>query len=851
MSEKISLALKAGLLHDVGKVCIRATHERQRHSILGAEFIKSFLADRESDKQLLRCIKYHHGRELSGAGLSADDLAYVIYEADNIAAGADRREVEGDLNDRGVKFDSDLCLENIFNVFSGDAESSYFSLRELDAMKKENFPHGNKSIATQGQYASIMRYLEENFRMKSPISMEENELLRILEDTLIYVPSSTNTEEHADISLYDHMKMTGATAAVLMKYMEMSKITDYKEFCFTHNKENRNKDVFLMISGDFSGIQKFIYHIRSEGAMRMLRGRSFYLDIALENIVDELLNALHLSRANLIYCSGGHFYILADNTKETQGAVKDVAKKINQGLVKLFSGTLYLAIGCEPLCANDLMAESDTVHHKKNIFRSVSEKVSMAKLSRYGPDILTELFDENSNVNRADQGARECGICHISTDRLSSYKGNRPNAGTDIQACEVCNGLYDLGKALIDDKKSVFAVLSEKAEGSDRAIPISACSGLCWLTAASPDDLKQWAEAGILKRIYDKNGSYTSSFMASRLWVADYAAKNEIGKVLDFNELAESSGDKTGKGIKRLGVLRADVDGLGAAFIAGFIHKENKNPEAYATLSRYAALSRSMALFFKKIIKGICKKELPEGIKPFYLFEDKDGEPRKIYVVYSGGDDLFLVGAWDDLMGFAVDLKRVFSVYTNGKLTFSAGLGLYSSTYPISRMAEVTGELEELAKNSPGKNSIALFGSGTEYHRNEKNSGAAEKENAAVYTWDEFIEKVHGEKIKFLMEHMLLDGINGNNKRNDRISAGKSLLYKLMNLLQGAAGDRMDLARFAYTLARLKPREKELQLCYEEVRRQFYQWAMKEKDRKELITALQFIIYRMRDKEEA
>lgn len=114
--------------------------------------------------------------------------------------------------------------------------------------------------------------------------------------------------------------------------------------------------------------------------------------------------------------------------------------------------------------------------------------------------------------------------------------------------------------------------------------------------------------------------------------------------------------------------------------------------------------------------------------------------------MYSGGDDLFLVGAWDDLMGFAVDLKRVFSVYTNGKLTFSAGLGLYSSTYPISRMAEVTGELEELAKNSPGKNSIALFGSGTEYHRNEKNGGAAEKENAAVYTWDEFIEKVHGEK---------------------------------------------------------------------------------------------------------
>lgn len=55
MSGKISLALKAGLLHDVGKVCIRATHERQRHSILGAEFIRSFLADTEADKQLSCC----------------------------------------------------------------------------------------------------------------------------------------------------------------------------------------------------------------------------------------------------------------------------------------------------------------------------------------------------------------------------------------------------------------------------------------------------------------------------------------------------------------------------------------------------------------------------------------------------------------------------------------------------------------------------------------------------------------------------------------------------------------------------------------------------------------------------
>jgi len=841
MSGKISLALKAGLLHDVGKVCIRATHEKKRHSVLGADFIKTFLKDTEADEQLLRCIKNHHGRELSVAGLSADDLAYVIYEADNIAAGADRREVEGDFNDSGAKFDSDLCLENIFNVFSGKGESSYFPLRALDAAKKVNFPHGNRNVAAQGQYESIIRYLQENFQQKSPIDMTENELLRIVEDTMMYIPSSTNTEEHADISLYDHAKITGAVAAAMVKYMKAAGIADYKKFCLDEGKENRNKEIFLLISGDFSGIQNFIYRIRSNGAMRMLRGRSFYLDIALENIVDELLARLHLSRANLIYCSGGHFYILADNTEETRDTVNAIVKKVNRDMVKLFSGTLYLAVGCEPLCANDLMAKSDGNQQTKNIFRAVSEKVSLAKSSRYDRETLTELFDEKSDINETRQGARECAICHASTEDLHPYHEKDP----EVQVCEVCHGLYALGKALIDDKKSIFTVLSQKIEG---AVPVFSLSGPAWLAAVSEQNLEKYMETGIVKRIYDKNGSRTSSFMTSRLWAADYAAKDERGRVLDFNELAESAGEKGGKGIKRLGVLRADVDGLGAAFMAGFIHKDNKNPEMYATLSRYAALSRSLALFFRRIINRVCQKELPEGIAPFYLFMDKGIEPRKIHIVYSGGDDLFLVGAWDDLIEFAVDLKRTFSVYTNHKLTFSAGLGLYSSSYPISRMAAVTGELEDLAKKNPKKNSIALFGSGTEYRRSEIHSDVAEREYAAVYEWEEFIEKVHDEKIVFLIAHLLLHGINDSDSGHLRISAGKSLLYRIMNLLQG---DRMDLARFAYTLARLKPREKELQSCYEEIKNQFYRWAMKEQDRKELITALQFIIYRMRDKEEA
>jgi CRISPR-associated protein Csm1 len=65
-----------------------------------------------------------------------------------------------------------------------------------------------------------------------------------------------------------------------------------------------------MFSCDISGIQQFIYTISSEKALKALRSRSFYLEIMMENLIDEILEKIGLSRANLIYSGGGHCYIL-------------------------------------------------------------------------------------------------------------------------------------------------------------------------------------------------------------------------------------------------------------------------------------------------------------------------------------------------------------------------------------------------------------------------------------------------------------------------------------------------------------------------------------------------------------
>ena len=77
---------------------------------------------------------------------------------------------------------------------------------------------------------------------------------------------------------------------------------------------------------------------------------------------------------------------------------------------------------------------------------------------------------------------------------------------------------------------------------------------------------------------------------------------------------------------------------------------------------------------------------------------------------------------------------------------------------------------------------------------------------------------------------------------------GKSAVYRLLRLLE-AERKSVQLARFAYVLARLDPgahaASKE---AYERIRRQFYEWYKKPEDRRELSTALQFVIYSIREK---
>lgn len=145
------------------------------------------------------------------------------------------------------------------------------------------------------------------------------------------------------------------------------------------------------------------------------------------------------------------------------------------------------------------------------------------------------------------------------------------------------------------------------------------------------------------------------------------------------------------KGYKVLAYLKADVDRLGEIFSSGL--KGAKN-----SVSRIATMSRMLDLFFSGYIEELIEKKYPY-----------------IYIVYSGGDDLLVVGPWDMVIAFAREMEKEFRRFTcnNPNITLSAGITLAKDRLPVFRCVEMADAALDEAKEKPkdgGRNQLWLFG---------------------------------------------------------------------------------------------------------------------------------------------
>lgn len=757
------------LLHDVGKLLYRANDGRN-HSISGFEFLQNQGIE---NKAILNQVKFHHAKMLSNAKLEKDDLAYITYWADNVAAGSDRRT-----NDTSCDwgYDKYVPLASIFNILNGNAQEYNYDMQMIYDDGKANNPKNAEGVYSEGIYNGIIERLRQSLASIQLTDEYVNSLLSVLEATQSFAPSSTDKSQLCDISLYDHCKITAAVAGCIYEYLKENQTDDYRSALFEQAKEAYDKKAFLLMSMDISGIQSFLYTVGSDNVLKMLRAKSFYLEILLEHIVDELLERTELSRANLIYSGGGHAYLLLANTPKTLETVETFKNELNRWFISRFKTDLYVATGIAECSANDLMNKPEGSYEA--LFKEIGRTISESKASRYTAEEIVEL-----NGRRSKQYERECKVC----GELDSL--------TEDNLCSMCASFVAASSDILE--KDFATILKENEEGRCMALPFEK-----FMLLEPEENVKRRIKENpdSYVRCYSKNRMFTGYNVATKLWVGNYHKGDSFR---DFVANAE--------GIKRIGVLRADVDNLGQAFVSGFDKK-------YTSLSRTATFSRKMSLFFKLHINDILRNGK-------YTFDGTREEPvaRNVAIIYSGGDDVFLIGAWNDVVCAAIDINESLQRFTQGTLKISAGIGIYPKKYPAGALALQTGELEDMAKHLNGKNAIAIFG------------------EESVYKWDTFVGSVLGEKFRLIKKYF-----DGNEDK------GASAMYKMLGYIRNR-GEKISLARFAYMLGRMEPDKKaaeEKKLLYQEFSKKMYRWIKDDKDSKELITAIYMYVYLNRNKEE-
>ena len=160
------------------------------------------------------------------------------------------------------------------------------------------------------------------------------------------------------------------------------------------------------------------------------------------------------------------------------------------------------------------------------------------------------------------------------------------------------------------------------------------------------------------------------------------------GTIADFSDLAEAA-----DGVKWLGVLRMDVDDLGKVFRTGL--------GTQATLARMSTLSESLRLFFEAWVPQVCGR----------YNRLQQGEKDRVYLIYAGGDDLFVVGAWSALPELARQIRTDFRDFVGGpQVTLSGGIAIEHRKYPLYQLAEDgKNALDDQAKTLPGKDALSFL----------------------------------------------------------------------------------------------------------------------------------------------
>lgn len=438
----------------------------------------------------------------------------------------------------------------------------------------------------------------------------------------------------------------------------------------------------LLVGGDVSGVQEFIYTIPAKGAAKQLRGRSLYLQLLAEAIARYLIGQVGMPEVCLLYCGGGRFYAVLPASAQQQ--LVTLRSTIAHVLLVRHGVAPYLALGWQRLEGS-----------YDQIWKDLHDQINQAKQRKFAdltPEALRTL---------------------LFTPREQRQPAPEPEeADTDAFGQSIAKMGRDIGQALYLREWKVTA----PAPAADQRMPTNWYHVLsAFRSGVRPETQEQLAHDERPSRLRAMRDLTRAEEAAARLTLSPQGTLgrrytvNEVPVVQDRDELdrynAEHADDpidavgapkpfsmlaEQSQGIKRLGVLRMDVDDLGSLF------GRAKRERSIADLAETAALSAALGRFFEGYVGTLCR-------------EENQQHQGGIYTVYSGGDDLFIVGSWHLLPDLAYRIRQDFARYVTGQtsqndaylaspLTLSGGITLHTGKFPIYQAADMAHEALEAAK---------------------------------------------------------------------------------------------------------------------------------------------------------
>ncbi|MCM8794012.1 MAG: type III-A CRISPR-associated protein Cas10/Csm1 [Candidatus Omnitrophica bacterium] len=687
----------AGLLHDLGKLLQRGEsyddqQTKGKHPEVGAEFIsnekyRDFFSKRFNFNLLETLIRRHHTSHYPDALLAQkaqdSDLPYtlLISEADNYSS-----KERGEKNDKFKPYKL-VPLTSIFNhikIYANTQESKGYKL-SITYKPSECFPKSFDSF-NEGEYNELISAFKSKFDSLIDIIDPNNEdmVYSVLYNLLLEfgwcVPSNTQ-EDEPDVSLFDHLKTTSAISACLFQtlYPSLSELIN-KQSNFRdliRDYEEKNNGLFVLLMGDLSGIQDYIFALAKVGAgaiSKRLRARSFKLAMISHWVSYKILKQFELPYANLISASGGNFVILLPNLPNINDELEKIQKELDEHLMKQFSGEIALHLAWIPFASNQF---SQTEFPKL-----LEEAHSRLKIKKNKP--FYNILVQNGNWDEAkfvfsrsiDSEDKVCVICRRHPGESDPKEDNQI-------VCNSCKNDRELGTKLVNAKGVAFY---ENDPG--QAIPIldaffvplteisNAPGKPLFILSFEPASLET-----------DVKAPTFPSFIANHIPKADsnnfcencdnYKDCELEEKPLEKNQnlLFECIAQKA-RGRKYLAMLKADVDNLGELFKEGLKDR--------GSISRYTTLSRMLDLFFCGWIQETIAEKYP-----------------LLYMVYSGGDDLMIIGPWDQIIEFSIELDKEFKRFTgyNPDFHFSASIIIGTPHTPVNFIARKADEMLELAKH--------------------------------------------------------------------------------------------------------------------------------------------------------